>query len=360
MKKSISLLIVTIMVISIFMYGCNNSNNVPPTSSGETPSENTQVESTYKHKFTMTTPLGDTHSAVSTWKTAFEELSERTNGRLTGEIYPSSQLAAGNMATSLDMHVKGTIDMFCGGNSIYGAYVKDAEVFGIPFLFGDFEAADRTLHDEDVIAYFNGELEKNNIHFLGWMENAWMVFTNNVRELKVPSDLSGLKMRCADGDLVDAAIQNAGGSVVYLSLNDLYTSLQQGVVDGQDNGIAGAVFTNKLYEVQKYLTHIYITYSPFVISINNELWNKIPDSDKAILEEIVEKYSKQQVEMNRSQIEPNLEYIIEQGMQVYTPTEREVEEWIAVMGHEAEPVAKVLQQYNQDFVKLVLSKAKGE
>ncbi len=357
MKKSLSIITAITLVACMVLGGCGSSGSANSGASGSASSKS--EESNFKHSFTITTPLADTHSAVKYLNDAFAEISEKTDGRITGQVYASSQLASGQMATAMDMVVKGTIDMQCAGNSIYGSYIKDYEVLGTPFLFESHEAADKVLYNEDVYNYYSKKCEETNLHLLGYMENAWMVYTNNKHDIKVPSDLSGLKMRCADGDLVEAAMTNAGASIVYLSLTDLYTSLQQGVVDGQDNGIAGAVYTNKLYEVQNYITNLEFTYSPSVVVMNNDLWNKIPTSDQDIINEVLAKYMKEQVEYNRSLIEPNLKEIEDYGVNIYTPTDEEREIWIAEMGAESPAVKKVLDEnYNSDFVKTILEAAK--
>ncbi len=354
MKKSISLLTALSLSAMMILSGCSSGASTSANGSSSS-SASSSSGSTFTHNFTVTTPLADTHSAVTAINNAFAEISEKTGGRITGQVFASSQLASGQMATAMDMVVKGTIDMQFAGNSIYGSYIKDYEVLGTPFLFETHEVADQVLYNDEIYDYYSQKCEETNLHLLGYMENAWMVYTNSKHEVKVPSDLKGLKMRCGDGDLVEAAMIDAGASIVYLSLTDLYTSLQQGVVDGQDNGIEGAIYTNKLYEVQDYLTNIEVTYSPFVFVVNNELWKTIPESDQAIMTEVFDKYMKEQVEYNRSLIAPNLQEIIDYGVNVYTPTEEEAEIWRTEMGAKSPAVSKVLaENYNQDFVAMLL------
>jgi|GEM_PF-5561856 len=363
MKKKISVLLSACVICALALSACGSSKTTTSsTAAGSAKAAGSATAastSTYKHSFTVTTPLADSHSAVKYINDAFKEISDKTGGRITGQVYASSQLASGQMATAMDMTVKGTIDMQCAGNSIYGPYIKDYELLGIPFLFQNHAAADKVLYNKDVYDYYSKKCEETNLHLMGYMENAWMVYTNNKHQMKVPSDLKGLKMRCGDGDLVEAAMMNQGASVVHMSLTDLYTSLQQGVVDGQDNGIAGAVVANKLYEVQKYITNVEFTYSPFVVVMNNNLWKQIPESDQKIMTDIFQKYMKEQVDYNRSLIEPNLQKIKDFGDDVYTPTADELKTWQAQMGADSDAVKKVLEKnYNQDFVKTLLSVAK--
>ncbi len=361
MKKKIALIVAVVMILSLALTACGGGSQPAQTSAPAQSSNTGSSEpaatggSDFKYDFKITTPLGDTHSGVKYMNDAFKEIAEKTGGRITGQVYPTSQLAAGDMNAATDMLVKGTIDGMFAGNALYGPFVPEYSLLGTCFLFHSHEAADETFYNPEVWDYYSKALEGVNLHLVGYMENAWMVMTNNKRPLVHPSDLNGLKMRCNDGDLVSVAMQTQGCSTVTMSLTDLYTALQQGVVDGQDNGIAGAITANKLYEVQKYCTDLEYTYSPFVVTINNTLWNKIPAEDQAIITEVLQKYCKEQVEFNRNSVAEKKQEIIAAGVEVYDPTEAEVQEWIDAMGPQIPEVQKLLASYDQDFVDLLLT-----
>lgn len=358
MKRKFSLIVAIVMIFSLALTACGGgtqSNQSTNSGSGNAASTSTESGgSDFKYDFKITTPLGDTHSGVKYMNDAFKEIAEKTNGRITGQVYPTSQLAAGDMGAATDMLVKGTIDGMFAGNALYGPFVPEYYLLGTCFLFHSHESADETFYNDQVWDYYSAALEGVNLHLVGYMENAWMVMTNNKRPLVHPSDLKGLKMRCNDGDLVTTAMESQGCSTVTMSLTDLYTALQQGVVDGQDNGIAGAITANKLYEVQKYCTDMEYTYSPFVVTINNELWNKIPAEDQEIITEVLQRYCKEQVEFNRGSVAQKKQEIIDAGVEVYDPTEEEVQEWIDAMGPNNPEVQELLAQYDQDFLKLLL------
>lgn len=356
MKKLTSIFLVACMVVGV-LTGCGGEK-VTSTSDNQNSESGT---STWSYSFTATTPLGDTHTAVEYWGKIFDELSERTNGRITGKIYPSSQLAGGDMATSLDMVQKGTIDIFVGGSTILGSYIPEFRLTNLAFVFPNNESCDGTLNDEEIMAFYNKESEAQGFHFLGWMENGWSEITNNKRELIKPSDLSGLVMRIPNGnDALIKAYESVGASAVNINLGELYTSLQQGVCDGEENGIAGAITSNMLYEVQKYMTYCQYAYGSFSCMMNDQLWNSIPAEDQALIQEVFEENATAQIQANRDAMEPCLKQVEDYGMVVHVMTDEEKAEWTEAMGPDSAAVKEILEgdEYDQDFVNLFLNKAK--
>ncbi|MCM3713957.1 TRAP transporter substrate-binding protein [Alkalihalobacillus oceani] len=339
------------IALSILLAGCGSANtDSQPDSSSPSATEG----SSFTHEFQLTTPLGDSHTAVQIWTDLFAELEEKTDGRLTGKVFSNSQLGGGNMNTTVDMVQKGTIDIGVFGSPLLGGYVPEFRVPTTAFLFDDFETADKALNDEAVMNFYREKSGESGYYFMGWMENSWNEITNNKKELILPEDMQGLKMRVAAGDIVIAGFQAAGANVVDMSLNELYTALQQGVADGQENGVSGAITANKLYEVQKYMTYTQYSYSPFAVVMNKKLWDEIPADDQAILTTLFEKYAPMQIQQNRESMEENLEFVKSEGMIVHVMTPEEREQWKAVMGPEAPDVQKVLDTYDQDFVKMLI------
>jgi tripartite ATP-independent transporter DctP family solute receptor len=326
--------------------------------SGGRDSSSSAGNTEFKYNYKLTTPLGQTHLSVEYWTKLFTDLEAKTNGRLTGKVYPTSQLANGNMMTAVDMIQKGTIDLGAFGSPLLGGYVAEMRLPTIPFLFENSEQVDKVLNSKEVMDYFRRKCAESNFYFLGWMENSWNEISNSKRELIHPQDMKGLKMRVAANDLVSDAFVAAGASVVDMSLSELYTALQQGVVDGEENGVSGAFYANKLYEVQKYLTYCQYSYNAFSCVMNKTLWDKMPAADQELFTQLFNIYGPGQVKANRDSMETNLKIIEDYGVVVHRLTPAEREEWKTVMGPDSAPIVALLKKYDQEFVNSLLAAVK--
>jgi tripartite ATP-independent transporter DctP family solute receptor len=312
----------------------------------------------FKYNFKLTTPLGQTHLSVEYWTKLFTDLEAKTNGRLSGRVYPTSQLANGNMMTAVDMIQKGTIDLGAFGSPLLSGYVAEMRLPTTPFLFEDSGQVDRVLNSQEVMDYFRKKCAQSNFYFLGWMENSWNEISNSKRELIHPQDMRGLKMRVAANDLVSDAFAAAGASVVDMSLSELYTALQQGVVDGEENGVSGAFYANKLYEVQKYLLYCQYSYNAFSCVMNKTLWDKMPASDQELFTQLFNIYGPGQVKANRDSMETNLKIVEDYGVVVHRMTPSERAEWTSTMGPDSAPIVALLKTYDPEFVKILLDAVK--
>lgn len=368
MKKVLAFVLSLMMMLTLVACGntpaSNNNTNGDDASGGSnSPEDASTNDSTvddgdaFTYDFKVTTPLGESHTSVKYWTELFEELSERTDGRLTGKVYPNSTLAGGNMTTATDMVQKGTIDILVCGAGMLDGYVPEMDLPAMAFLFDNNEAADGTLNDDYVLGYYRDKLSPNGFYLLGWMENAWAEITNSKRELTTDNFLNGLTMRVAGNQVLSAAYESAGATTVNIDLSELYTALQQGVCDGEENGLAGAITANNLYEVQKYILYCQYSYGAFSCCINQKLWESIPESDQQIIMDVFNEYAPQQIEANRNAMETSLQTCIDYGCEIHYITDEERAAWKEIMGPSCEKVQNVLAEnydleFANEFIKL--------
>jgi len=110
---------------------------------------------------------------------------------------------------------------------------------------------------------------------LAWRENGFLEVTNNKRPIKSPDDMKGLKMRVVTPMYIDI-MRALGANAVSMNWGEVFTSLQQGVIDGQENPIAGIIIPNKVYEVQKYLTNWHYSYDALAVVANKKTFDSFP------------------------------------------------------------------------------------
>ncbi|NLC35633.1 MAG: DctP family TRAP transporter solute-binding subunit [Alcaligenaceae bacterium] len=242
----------------------------------------------------MVLKAGHAASTSNTGHKAFEflakELAEKTDGRITVEIFPSSQL--GSERELVESIQLGNVDMTFISSAVLGNFNPQFFALDIPFMFKDREGVYRVL-DGEIGQNLLASLEKVGIKGLGYWENGFRQLTNNKQVIKSPDDLKGMKMRTMENEVHIAAWREEGANPAPLAFGELFTALQQGTFDAQEGPI-NLFYDMKFHEVQKYITKTNHVYSPWPVLINPDVYNRMSDEDKAILEAAVAKTTEYQ------------------------------------------------------------------
>ena len=157
-------------------------------------------------------------------------------------------------------------------------FVPDVAIFDIPFLFRDYAHARAVLDGpigQDMLTKFDAK----GIKALAWGENGFRHMTNNKHPVNTPDDLKGLKMRTMENPIHIEAYRQFGILPTPMAFTEVFTALQQGTVDGQENPLS-VIEAAKLDQVQKYLTLTGHVYSPAVFLMNKARWDALSDADK--------------------------------------------------------------------------------
>ncbi len=197
---------------------------------------------------------------------------ERTNGEVVIKVYPGGQLGKGERELVEGMQM-GIIDIAVTSTGPLSNFSPDMGVVDLPFLFLSNEHVDEVL-DGPVGRKLLDGLEKANLKGLAFMENGFRNFTNSVRPLEKPEDLKGLKFRTMENPVHLASVRSLGAQAVPMSWGEVYTSLQTGVIDGQENPVA-IIWVNKMNEVQKYLSLTGHFYSPAPLTMSKRKFDKL-------------------------------------------------------------------------------------
>ena len=236
-----------------------------------------QAQTVYKIGWTNTI---DSHYGVGV-TTFGDEIAKRTNGRYKLQYFPSGAL--GGEREMLEAVQLGTQDMIISSTGPVGNFVPETRIVDIPYLFRDYDHARKVLDGQigqDILAKFPAK----GLVAISWMENGFRHITNSKRPVKTPDDLKGLKIRTMENKVHMEAFKAMGALPTPMNMNEVFTALQTGTVDGQENPVP-VILANKLYTVQKYMTLDSHVYSPAILIINKGLWDKISDADKAAFKE---------------------------------------------------------------------------
>jgi len=223
------------------------------------------------------------------------EVEKRTNGRYKIQNFYSGALGAER--ESIEALQVGTLDLTMTSTGPVPNFVPEVAILDIPFLFKDYGQARATLDGpigQDMLTKFPSK----GIVALAWGENGFRHMTNNKRQVMVPDDLKGLKMRTMENPVHMQAYKAFGIIPTPMAFTEVFTALQQGTVDGQENPLS-VISAAKFDQVQKYMTLTGHVYSPALILMSKAQYDKLSAADKqAFLES-----AKEAVKANRARID---------------------------------------------------------
>jgi tripartite ATP-independent transporter DctP family solute receptor len=240
----------------------------------------------------------------------FKELvAKRSNGGIKVQIFHSASL--GNETEILQQVQMNSIQMAIVTGGPFDTFDPMARVVNYPFLFKDYSQVDRVL-DGPLGAELLKSLESSGFKGLCFSENGFRNLTNNKRPVKTPADLKGLKIRVMASAIHKAIWQALGANPTPMPW-PIYTELEQGVIDGQENPL-WVMEVYKFYEIQKYMTLTRHVYSYHIDVASLKWWNTLDAATKKMIQEAMYDAAVFQRKDNRSKNEARLKFLKEKGM----------------------------------------------
>lgn len=288
-----------------------------------------------------------------------EEVETATHGHITVEIYANSGL--GNDDALPEQIKLGAVEAMRGGHF---ALMPELITFTAPFIANNREEVSALLDSDLAKEICASAGEKINGIILDVCDaGGFRQFSNNVRPIKTPADMAGLKMRIAPGmDTIDYTFKALGANTVSIPYGDLYMSLNTGVADGQENPWVNIV-AMAFYEVQKYFSEVNYQFHPDPFIVNLDWWNELPEEFQVIVQTAATAmgdYNDQLVdELQGEKKQVVMEY---EGSEVYVPTAEE----LAMFVEAVQPVyqqmveAGICTQEQIDTMFAIVAEVRGE
>ena len=256
MKKVLAMILSLAMVLSLAACGGSSSE-----STGDAAEESTGEVITLR----ASSSTAPTHPYNVGLEKLAELVAERTNGQIKIDIFPSAQL--GDERANIEDLQMGTLDIAVSSTGPLGNFVEDFLILDLPYLFSNYEHAHAVL-DGEVGEGLKAQLTDLGIVGGAFWENGFRQMTNSKLAINTPADCAGLKLRCMENQAHIAAFSALGMDPTPMAWSEVFTALQQGVIDGQENPIA-VIYSNAVYEAQAHLAitnHVYsaamILFSP--------------------------------------------------------------------------------------------------
>lgn len=249
-------------------------------------------------------------------------VSEASGGNVTIAVYPNDQLAGGNSTKGIEMIAGGGVDLAAYASCVLAVIDEQLSVATIPWIFEDYQDARQTL-DTTGGDYYAQRLKKKGMTYLGSFHNGFRQISNSKREVRTPEDVKRLKIRVPGSEVYMKFFNTLGADPVAMSWSEVFTAIQQGTIDGQENGVC-ITESAKMDEIQDYLTLWNYTYENDLFVANTEIWESLEPETQELLTE----KAKEACEWGRDTLETEEAVIVEEfkeaGMTVTELTEKEL------------------------------------
>lgn len=280
-----------------------------------------------------------------------EIVESKTNGSIKVEVYPDGQLGGDRVVfEGLKMN---TIQGTTMSSGPIAGFAERFTALDLPYLFKDEETAYKVL-DGDIGKELLKDLDSQGVIGLNYWENGFRHLTNNKKEVKSVDDIHGLKIRTLENELHIDLWKELGANPTPMAFTELFTALEQNVVDGQENPV-GNVTTGNFFEVQQYITKTNHIYNASVFMISKKFWDTLTEEEKKAVTEAAEEAKTYQRDLNQQESTEAFDILEEKGMTITELSEEEQEKFV-------EKVQPIYEKYSadlgEDFVNQLLEAAK--
>lgn len=207
-----------------------------------------------------------------------KEVEKRSSGRYKVQTFYNGAL--GGERESIEAVQLGTQELTFSSSGPVPNFVPETKILDVPFLFRD-KAHARAVLDGPIGQELLAKFDAKGFKALAWAENGIRHMTNSKRALREPGDLKGLKIRTMENPVHIAAYKGFGIITTPMAFPEVFTALQQGTVDGQENPLS-VIIASKFDQVQKHLSLTGHVYSPAIFVMNKAAFDKLPAADKQV------------------------------------------------------------------------------
>lgn len=314
MRKTLVLIFSLLLMFSLAACSSEESTSNVSTDSGGFK----EMEIILSHNQPIESPE---HTGATKFK---EVIEEKTEGKVKVSIFPASQL--GGLREQVEGTQIGEINITMQPTAVVSPFVDDIKVVDLPYLWPANKEQMYEVLDGDVGKELLVTLEKGGFKGLGYWPGGFKLFTTGEKEIHKPEDFKGLTMRVMESPILIEQYVNWGGNAIPVPYAEVYNSLQQGVVDGQENPLQ-TIYLNNYHEVQKNIIESYHGVMTYVLMANKGWFDGLSEELKElIIEAEVEGHTAARERLAEVEGE-YVQKIKESGVNYYTLTDEEINEF---------------------------------
>jgi tripartite ATP-independent transporter DctP family solute receptor len=301
---SLMLLSLLIVVMGCSSGGAKQSVQTQTTNAEGSSKPNAKVDIRFGYEATTDHPG---HKAALKFA---ETLDKNTNGRIKVNLFPNSQLGAGNeLMTSL---MNGSIQM--GATATFGTVEQKLLVTDMPYMFRDFDHISKFIHS-DVSTKLLSVLDSHGVHGMGYWMVGFRNIGNNKHPVKTPEDLKGLLIRGFDNEMLKDTLGALGANVTIVPYPEVYMALRTGTINGEENPYVNTA-AMKFYEAEKYKTETRHMNNFNIVATNLKWWNSLSKEDQDTITKAFLDATDYYMELQKNADEQSKKALIEKGMEI--------------------------------------------
>lgn len=253
-----------------------------------------------------------------------EILDEKAPGAVQLDLFPNSTM--GGERDMLEGMQMGTMDAAVLSTASLSNFSDQFKIFDLPFLFPSYDQAYEVLDGEIGQGLINTLSEVGLVGVAYW-ENGFRHITNNKADIYLPADLpKGFKIRTMENEIQMQTFISLGANAIPMAWSEVYTALQQGTIDGQENPLA-VIYSSKIQEVNRYITMTGHVYAPAPVVFSKKVWDSYPEDIQTLLRESIEEARIYQREVSRNSEAELAERLEQEGCSVIRPEDVDKAAW---------------------------------
>lgn len=265
-----------------------------------------------KHTFKISSGAAKDHPIATGIEAMSTCMEEGSDGRMKLRGFYSGQL--GDDADATQATRSGSIDMVVTGSAAIAGIEPAMGVFTLPFMFENDAEVDAIMTGP-FFDYVAEKMPEHDLIMLSMWENGFRNATNSKHPIMAVSDFEGLNFRVMQNPIFLDTFRRLGANPVPMAFGEVFTALETGAVDGQENPLP-LIEATKFYEVQKYLTLTRHAYSPNPVLVNRGVWKGLNDDEQALIRSCAESARDAQIERSRAAVGESAEKLTAEGMEI--------------------------------------------
>lgn len=349
MKKTLSMILALLMLVSL-LTACGGGQ-----SSDDTDQPN--AEGVNGVTYSLGSVAAETSVQIEAAKMFASKVNEYTNGAITINIFPASQLGSDeSMCEDLS---RGALEFAFLNQGSCAGFDQMLDCHYLPYIARNYDEADKLFYGDGIIpTTLTQTLNSHGINVIGWYENEFRGMSS-YNEIKTAADVNGLKMRVPGSAAIKDYFTQLGAQCVTLTMGELYTALQQKTCDGQDNGVL-ITHDNMLDEVNDHYTYTRHVYAVSVMAVSDITWKQLSADQQAAVLKAAAEAQEWEIKATRDQIDQYLKEMKDSGVVVHELTDDEMATFVDVADKTWENMRSVYGDAYIDGLKAEVAAVRGE